>query len=265
MPPTAWLDLGTALVIGLVFGSFLNVCVHRIPLKESVVNPPSHCPFCKKNIVWYHNIPIFSWLWLKARCAYCHHPIHWRYPLMELLGGVVVVMAIARFGSNAEGWLLALFGLALLLLSAIDMEKRILPNIITYPLLVVGVVCSALPMLGSPFPSMGDALLGMVVGAGGLLVLIEVWYRVTGRVAMGLGDVKLVGVLSAWLGWQALYFIIFGSALLGVVVGGGWLIWGGKEKQTPIPFGPFLALSAWIYLFLDESFKQGYLLWMVRS
>ncbi|MEG3641141.1 prepilin peptidase [Magnetococcus sp. PR-3] len=265
MTSILWFDLTTALIIGLVIGSFLNVCVHRIPRKENISTPPSHCPVCKQSLHWYYNIPILSWLWLRGRCAYCQTSIHWRYPLMELLGGLLGVMAIYRFGLTAEGWLILLFGLALLTLSAIDMENQILPDMITYPLLIIGLICSGLPILGTPFPTFMDAVLGVIGGAGGLLLLIEVWYRFTGRVAMGLGDVKLVAVFGAWMGWQSLYFILFGSALMGALMGGSWLIIAGRDRQTRIPFGPFLALMAWIYLFLNEAFRQAYLSWMVGS
>nr|CRH07627.1 Type 4 prepilin-like proteins leader peptide-processing enzyme [Includes: Leader peptidase; N-methyltransferase] [Candidatus Magnetococcus massalia] len=253
----ASLEISFGLLFGLIFGSFTNVCVHRIPRQESIAFPPSHCPKCKHSIAWYHNIPLFGWLWLRGRCAHCQVKISIRYPIMELLGGLIAAIGVGLFGLTYEGALVALFGLTLLTLSAIDLEHMILPDRITYPGIILGLLINLFP-LGEPFPVFWDALLGVVGGGGGLWLLIVVYQKITGRLAMGLGDVKLLAMFGAWLGWQPLFPLLFLASVMGVIVGGGWLMLAKKGGASPIPFGPFLAFSGWLHLLWGDA----WLLWI---
>jgi leader peptidase (prepilin peptidase)/N-methyltransferase len=227
-------------LLGLMVGSFLNVCIHRLPRGKSIVFPPSACPSCGALIKWYHNVPVLGWLALGGRCASCHAPISPRYPIVEALTAMVFVTHLAAIGLD---WLLLVrlvFAAALIVLFAIDLEHQILPDSITLPGIAVGFVASLfLP------PGWVSSLLGILLGGGLPWALAEVYYRVRGVDGLGFGDVKMLAMIGAVLGWPLMLLTLLAASLTGAVVGGLLIAAGrGGARQLRLPFGTFLAVAA---------------------
>jgi leader peptidase (prepilin peptidase)/N-methyltransferase len=233
-----------AAVGGLAFGSFMGVVVHRVPLKESIVAPRSRCPNCGHQLSAADNIPVFSWLILRGRCRYCHVPISPRYPMGEALIAALWALAVVRL--DAHPWdLLAFlpFLWVLVALSLIDLETKLLPNRIVYPSVVVGIALLAITAaLGPGLDAWIRALGGMVAGAGAFFVIALI-----SPAGMGMGDVKLAGLIGLYLGylsWGRVFLGFFLSFLIGAVVGIALMIAGKAGRKTQVPFGPFMALGA---------------------
>ena len=247
-----------AMVFGLALGSFLNVCIYRIPLKKSIVRPPSSCPQCGARIRFYDNIPVISYIVLLGRCRHCRTPISLRYPLVEILIGLLSVALFVQFGLRPKTIFLFLFTAALLAIAFIDLQHKIIPDVISLPGILIGLAFSFFPSAAiSPL----DALIGVVGGGGFLLLVGTVFEKLTGREGMGGGDVKLLAMIGAWMGWKALPFIILISSLTGAVIGGVSLVVTRQGVRSRIPFGPFLALGALVFLFFGDSIT----LWFYRS
>jgi len=246
-----------AFVFGLALGSFLNVCIYRIPLKKSIVRPPSSCPQCGNGIRFYDNIPVISYIVLKGRCRHCGTPISLRYPLVEIITGLFSAALFIQFGLNPKTVFLFLFTAALIAITFIDLQHKIIPDVISLPGILVGLVFSFFPSAGiSPL----EALIGIVGGGGFLFLVGTVFEKVTGREGMGGGDVKLLAMIGAWMGWKALPFIVLISALTGSVIGGVSLALTRQGMRSRIPFGPFLALGALVFLFFGDDIT----LWFYR-
>ena len=240
-------------LVGLALGSFLNVVITRLPQGESVWGGRSRCPQCRRPLVWYDNIPLLSYVRLRGRCRSCGAAIPWRYPLVELAGGL---MALALWHTFPDKLVLLAYGpfcLALLALTAIDLEHRLLPDAITLPGAILGLLLSLiLPQLSFP-----AALAGALVGAAlfsGIAWLYEKW---TGRRGLGGGDVKLLAMIGAFLGVEALPLVILISAGLGILTGLIQVLGQapgprGQWRTLSLPYGPFLAVGAWCYLFWGE-------------
>jgi len=244
-------------LFGLAVGSFLNVCIYRIPLKKSIVNPPSSCPQCGSRIRWYDNIPLFSYLLLLGRCRHCHTRISLRYPLVEFVVGLLSVVLFIRSGPTLQYLFLFLFTAALVAIAFIDLDHKIIPDVISLPGILVGLAFSFFPSAGN---SPVEALIGAVGGAAFLLLVGMAFEKATGREGMGGGDVKLLGMIGAWMGWKALPFIILLSSFTGAVIGGLSLAVSRQGMRSRIPFGPFLALGALIFLFFGDEI----VLWFYR-
>jgi len=245
-------------LIGLLIGSFLNVVIHRVPAGESIVSPPSRCPGCGSLISPRDNIPVVSWLLLRGRCRTCHEPISARYPLVELLTAVMFALMAWRFGLawDLPAYLyLAAVGVAL---AAIDLDTKRLPNVIVLPSYPVAAVLFLLPAV---LEGQWDDYLRAVAGAAalfGVFFLLALIYPA----GMGFGDVKLAGVLGAylaWLGWAALVVGGFLGFALGAVVGVAMMVAGRAGRRTALPFGPFMLLGALLAIFLAEPLSQWYL------
>lgn len=246
-----------AFLFGLAVGSFLNVCIYRIPLKKSIVRPPSSCPQCGAGIRFYDNIPVLSYLLLLGRCRHCRAPISPRYPLVEIVMGLLSAALFIRLGVSAQYVLLFLFTAALVAISFIDLQHKIIPDVISLPGILVGLAFSFLPSAGlSPL----DALIGAVGGGAFLLLVGTAFEKATGREGMGGGDVKLLAMIGAWMGWKALPFVILLSSLSGAVIGGLSLVISRQGMRSRIPFGPFLALGALVFLFFGDPI----VLWFYR-
>jgi leader peptidase (prepilin peptidase)/N-methyltransferase len=237
MFPLFTLEWFAAFVFGAVIGSFANVCIHRLPGHQSLVFPASHCPHCQRALRPWHNIPLLSYLWLRGRCAYCQVGISWRYPLVECLCGLLYGFLYSQFGLSAHSLILTVFTTALLIVSFIDLAHKIVPDVITLPGILAGLIVS---LFLTPVGII-NAFLGLVLG-GGLFLLIAV----LSRGGMGGGDIKLVAMIGAFLGWQAVLLTIFLAASLGAVIGIGLILLKQKGRKDPLPFGPFLALGAFI-------------------
>jgi len=251
MEPLLFLTLAVG-VIGLLFGSFANVCVHRIPLRISVVTPRSRCPSCENSIAWYDNIPLLSWLILGGKCRHCEAPISVRYPILELLMGLSWAGITWHYGFSPV-LLQALLLVSLLwILTLIDLETGLLPNLLTFPGIAIGLAFAF--WLGY----IEDAVIGAVVGYGFFWLVAKLFLLVTGREGMGYGDFKLLAMLGAFMGWQALPFIVFTSSLVGAVVGILFLVLSKKDVRTEIPFGPYLAGAGMIWFIWGATILQWY-------
>lgn len=240
---------------GAIVGSFLNVCIHRIPSGQSIVTPPSHCPSCNENVRPYDNIPIVSWLLLGGKCRFCKGRISIRYPLVELLTALLTLFLFRQYGFSVEFATLFLFCVALIIITFIDLDHQIIPDGISLPGIPLGFAFSFL----LPHVGWKSSLIGILVGGGSLLVVASVYELVTKKEGMGGGDIKLLAMMGAFLGWKAIPFIIFVSSLLGSVIGISVMIAQKKDSKLAIPFGPFLAAAAIIYIFFGENIIGWYL------
>lgn len=267
IPPTLFYALSA--VSGLIIGSFLNVVIHRLPgmmelawrqdchefldLKNGVKpdtkhynlsSPGSNCPQCGHRITVLENIPVLSFLLLRGRCAGCGNRISLRYPLIEILTAVLTVVVAVNFGVGAQMLFACLFTWALISLTFIDVDHQLLPDNITLPFLWLGLLCNYFGL----FTDLYSSLMGAVLGYGILWIIYQSFKLITGKEGMGLGDLKLLAMLGAWTGWQALATIILIASLLGSVVGLYLIIFRHRQRSMPIPFGPYLALAGWLCL-----------------
>lgn len=239
---------------GLVVGSFLNVCIHRLPRGESLVWPGSRCPSCGAAIRWYDNVPVVGYLLLAGRCRSCHAPIALRYPIVELATMGVFVTHFWTIGWEPLLVVRIAFGCALIVLFAIDLEHQILPNAVTLPGLVVGLAAS----LWLP-PGWRSAWLGAVIGGGSLWLLFEIWLRLRGVEALGMGDVKMLAMVGAFLGWQQVIATLVLSSCMGSVVGVALIAAGRGSLGSKLPYGTFIALGAMASSLVGEPLVQWYL------
>lgn len=276
-------------LFGLLVGSFLNVVVHRLPrmmqaameqeAREilhpasapeagplgiqpsfNLITPRSHCPACKAPILARHNVPLLSWLWLGGRCAACQAPVSVRYPVVELLTGLLFAIVAWKFGVTPETALALLVTALLIALAVIDFDTQYLPDTLTLPLLWLGLLAAVLLGRGAaPLPvAPAEAIVGAVVGYLSLWSVYWAFRLITGREGMGYGDFKLLAALGAWLGWTAIPLIILLSAVVGALVGGGLILFRGRDHQLPMPFGPFLAAAGWVALLWGPGLVDWY-------
>ncbi len=250
---------------GLCIGSFLNVCIWRIPRDESIVRPGSHCPACNHAIAPWDNIPLLSWLLLRGRCRHCHAPISPRYVVVELLTGALFAGIWLVHGWTVQTPVYWLFAAALILGTFVDLDHLILPDRVTIGGMIAGpVLALAFPELHDQterLPALIQSLTGLGLG-GGLLWLVAILGRAAlKREAMGLGDVKLLGAIGACLGWRAVLFTVFVSSFSGTLFGLGLIAAGRKELQSRIPYGPHLALAAILWMFCGPACIAAYWNW----
>lgn len=274
-------------VLGLTVGSFLNVVIHRLPImlerrwrldcreilradaahgtsnipavipepRYDLVAPRSQCPHCGHAISARENIPVLSFLWLRGRCAGCGQPISWRYPLVELLTGVLSVVIAWHFGVNMATLAALLFTWSLIALAFIDYDLQILPDAITLPLLWLGLLVNLFAIL-TPLRA---AVIGAMAGYLALWLVYQSFKLLTGKEGMGYGDFKLFAALGAWLGWQGLPLTILLASFLGAVIGLAFIVAFGRDRHLPIPFGPFLCFAGWIALLWGDPILRYYL------
>ena len=280
-----WFYLGTAIVLGLMVGSFLNVVIHRLPImlerdwkaqcldylgdkivlkdpapaagqsKYNLVVPRSACPACGHRITPLQNIPVVSYLFLGGRCSACKTAINIRYPLVEALTGLLTGFIAWRFGVTWMAAFAILYLWSLIALTFIDADTTLLPDDITLPLMWLGLLVN----LGGAFTDIGSATLGAV---GGYLVLWSVYWAfklITGKEGMGYGDFKLLAAIGAWLGWQLIPLVILLSAAVGTVVGLAGIVLKGRDKGAKLPFGPYLAAAGFIALVWGQQLNAWYL------
>lgn len=239
---------------GLCLGSFLNVVIHRLPLGESVVFPASHCPSCRATIPWYSNIPLLSFLFLRARCGSCKAPISWRYPAVELVTAVLFLAAAWREPAF-YAWPFHFFFLgSLVACTFIDLDHWILPDKITLPGILVGLVSSFVV----PDHSILYALLGCLFGGGILYAVAWGYLALTGKDGLGGGDIKFLAMVGAFLGPQGAFITLILASFVGSFIGLGLMLVKGKKGGTAIPFGPFLSGGALLAFFFGEPLWQWY-------
>jgi len=230
-------------LFGLALGSFLNVVIARVPVGRSLVRPGSACPGCSAPLTWYDNIPVLSFMLLRGRCRSCGMRISWRYPIVETITAAVLVVAYAAFGPSVNFLVACVLLPVLVALTAIDLDHQMIPDAITLPGIVVGLVIN---VVGRRI-SWLDCAIGILLGGGLFLVIILV-----SRGGMGGGDLKLGAMLGAFLGWQALLVALFVAIVLGGAIGAVLLATGRRGRKDPIPFGPFLAAGGAMALFWGE-------------
>jgi leader peptidase (prepilin peptidase)/N-methyltransferase len=250
-----WITLFFGFTLGTIVGSFLNVCIHRIPQGKSIVSPSSHCPLCKTPIRFYDNIPLVSFICLKGRCRGCQAPISFRYPFVEFLMGLFSLLLLLRYGISTLYVIYFAFFASLTLVSFIDLPHRIIPDVISLPGIVIGLVISFL----HPQMSIKDSLIGVLLGGGSLYLVASVYHVVTKREGMGGGDVKLLAMIGAFIGWKGVLFTILCSSLVGSVVGVTLMLFSSADSKYAVPFGPFLSLGAIIYVLWGEILISWYL------
>lgn len=266
-----------ALVLGLLVGSFVNVVIHRLPIMMqrdwraqareflelpaepaatfSLVLPHSHCPHCDHRIRSWENFPLMSWLALRGKCSSCRAPISRRYPLVELACGLLSGYVAWHFGFSWQAGAMLLLTWGLLAMSMIDVDHQLLPDSIVLPLLWLGLILNSVGL----FASLADAMWGAVAGYLSLWSVYWLFKLVTGKEGMGYGDFKLLAMLGAWGGWQVLPLTILLSSVVGAVLGTITLRMQKAETDTPIPFGPYLAIAGWIALLWGDQITASYL------
>jgi leader peptidase (prepilin peptidase)/N-methyltransferase len=237
-------------VIGSVVGSFLNVLIYRVPRRVSIVSPGSACPSCGTAIRWYDNVPLLSWIALRARCRKCGAPISIRYPAVEAAAGLIAVLSIHTYGIGLEAFEAAVFAWMSLALGLIDLEHQILPDVLTYPSIAFGLACAWFGGLAS-FP---EALLGAVVGAGLPILVILIYKLWRGIEGMGWGDVKYLAAIGAVVGLHDCLWVLVIAAVVGAIVGLTLIVLGRGSGKTALPFGTFLALAVILWLYLPADF-----------
>ena len=224
---------------GLLVGSFLNVCIYRVPRRESIVWPASRCTGCGRHLAWYENVPVLSWLVLRGRCRTCGAAISPMYPLVELTTAVLFAAGAMLYGPSGLLAVRLVFGCALIVLFAIDLRHRVLPDVITLPGIVIGFAASCfLP------PGWLSSVIGIIVGGGMLFAIAEAYYRVRGQQGLGMGDVKMLAMIGAFLGWQLVLLTLVFASFAGSIVGVSLIVSGRGNLQAALPFGTFLALGA---------------------
>ena len=243
-------------IFGTFIGSFLNVCIFRLPAHQSVVTPSSHCPSCKHPIAFYDNIPLISFIILRGKCRKCKASISYQYPLVELLTGLLSLIFVIKCGFLSLNYFVYfIFSAALLAITVIDIQHKIIPDIISLPGIIVGLIISFFV----PHLTFLDSLIGAVVGGGSLLLVAGGYYLFTKHEGMGLGDVKLLAMMGAFLGWKSILFIIMVASFSGALVGITMMLLQKKGRKYAIPFGPFLSLGALSYLLYGGEIIRWYI------
>ncbi|MCK6555994.1 A24 family peptidase [Candidatus Binatia bacterium] len=244
-----------AFVLGAMIGSFLNVCIWRLPRDESIVSPPSHCPRCLAAIRPWDNVPLLSYALLRGRCRACGAAIAWRYPAVEALAGVLAVLLLWRFGPTPQFAVAAVFVASLIVVSVIDLDHQIIPNEISLPGILVGLVVAAVGY----GPPLLDSVVGVLLGGGLLWAVAAGYAALMKREGMGGGDIKLLAMIGAFLGWQGVLVTVILGSLTGSAIGVALIRLGGGDRRAPIPFGPFLAAGAVCALFFGDALIDWYL------
>jgi leader peptidase (prepilin peptidase)/N-methyltransferase len=241
-------------LVGLIIGSFLNVCIYRLPRHESVVWPASRCAKCQRELSWYENVPVLSWSLLRGRCRTCGQRISAMYPIVEAVTGVVFVLGALFYGWTPLLAARLLFACAMIVLFVIDLQHRILPNVITVSGIVVGLALSVvLP------PGLVSSLIGAAVGGGVLWGIGEAYYRWRGVDGLGMGDVKMLAMIGAFLGWQQMLVTLILASFSGSLAGVAVLATRRGGMQAALPFGTFLAVGALVAAVGGDAILDWYL------
>ncbi len=250
-----------ALALGLILGSFYNVCIHRYLSGESIVFPASKCPKCSHKLRWYENIPVLSWVLLRGKCSNCKQSISLRYPIVELTSGVWAMALAVKYGPTGAWGVYMVIGAIFIIASFIDFQEYILPDILTLPgagVALAGAYFVLQPQLGGP--TLSESLIGMVAGAGALLALRQTYMVLKGIEGLGMGDVKLMLMIGAILGWQALPAAVTAGAIIALPISIIYMrMQPEKGMKAMVPFGPFLSLGCMLYILFGDWFMGWYL------
>ncbi len=267
-----------AAILGLIVGSFLNVVIHRTPIvlmrhwrrdcqelsghtpeaeseRFNILTPRSRCPHCQHAISAFENIPVLSYLWLRGKCSACRKPISPRYPLIELLSAALAGVTAWHFGFGVAALAAIALTWVLVALTFIDIDHQLLPDVLVLPFLWAGLLLN----LFNVFTPLPNAVIGAVAGYLSLWLVYHLFKLITGKEGMGYGDFKLLALFGAWLGWQNLPLIILLSSLVGALVGIGLIVWRGRDRAQPLPFGPYLAIAGWVAMLWGDEIMRRYL------
>ncbi len=244
----------TVFVFGLCIGSFLNVCIFRLPISKSVVRPRSMCPKCGYMIRSYDNIPVLSYLMLGGKCRQCREAISFRYPMVEIISGLFAVAAVYKFGLTPEAIVYYVFIACLLVITFIDIDHRIIPDMITLP----GIPIFFLASFALPDMTYIDSLLGLLSGGGSLYLVAWTYQALAKKEGMGGGDIKLLAMMGVLIGWKGVLFTIFVSSLVGTLIGLAVMLYTRANMKLAVPFGPFLAVGAVSYIFFGNEIIAWY-------
>ncbi len=251
-----WYPYVMTVIFGLVIGSFLNVLIYRLPRKKNVALARSACPHCGKLIAWYHNIPVFGFIWLKGKCASCSKRISLRYPLVEMANAAMYLFFLWRFGLTTEGIVFAALASVLMVIFLIDVDFQIIPDVITLPGIIAGMAVSFIPEGITPVQS----LTGLLVGGGALYLIALIGDFIFKKESMGGGDIKMAAMLGAFLGWQKVLLVFMSSAVIGLIVSLILMMFSkALRKERLIPFGPFLSIAAVIAVVYGDQIIKLYL------
>lgn len=242
-------------IFGAAIGSFLNVCIYRIPNCLSIVTPASRCPDCGRFIPFYYNIPVLSYFMLLGRCCFCKAPLSLRYPFVEALTGAFAVLLYIAFGPALELFAYFAFISALIVITFIDLDHQIIPDSISLPGILIGIALSFF----LDKPGVVNSIIGAFIGGGILFAIAAGYQKITRTEGMGGGDIKLLAMIGAFLGWKGALFTLMAGSFAGAVIGGLLMLFAGRGGKYAIPFGPFLALGAVLYLFFGETLIAWYL------
>ncbi len=241
-------------IFGLCIGSFLNVCIYRLPSSQSITRPRSRCPNCGELIRFYDNIPVLSYLVLRGQCRYCRKTISFRYPVVEILSGLFALVTFLKYGVTLEAIIYYVFITALLVITFIDIDHQIIPDIITLPGIPLFFIAGfALPRL-----TYIDSIIGIFAGGGSLFLVAWVYQLLTKKEGMGGGDIKLLAMIGALIGWQGVLFTIFVASAVGTISGILVMLKARKSMKLAIPFGPFLAIGGIAYIFIGPQLINWY-------
>ncbi len=251
---TSLLSAFIILLFGLCIGSFLNVCIYRLPLLKSIVFPGSICPYCDRKIRFYDNIPVISYIFLRGKCRFCSAPIAVRYPMVEIMSGLIAVGIFLRYGVAVEGIIYFVFVSILLVITFIDIDHQVIPDIITLP----GIPLCLFASFALPSLKFIDSILGLLFGGGSLLAVAWLYALIAKKEGMGGGDIKLLAMIGAILGWKGVLFTVFISSATGSIVGIIVMLRMKKNMKLAIPFGPFLSIGAMAYIFFGPELIEWY-------
>jgi len=268
-----------AAIFGLIVGSFLNVVIHRTPIvlmrnwqrdcqeltgpaeniasheKFNLITPRARCPHCGHAITALENIPVVSYLWLRGKCSACREPISPRYPFVEILSAMLAAVTAWHFGFNTAGIAAIFLTWLLIALVFIDIDHMLLPDIMVLPFLWVGLLLN----LFNVFTPLPQAVVGAVAGYLSLWLVFQVFKLITGKEGMGYGDFKLFALFGAWFGWQSLPLIILLASFIGALIGIGLIVFQGRDRAKPLPFGPYLAAAGWVTMLWGDEITRQYL------
>ena len=248
------MDLIFVVILGGLWGSFANVCIYRLPKGKGVVSGRSHCPKCKKKIIWHDNIPIISYLILKGKCRKCKRKISSQYPMVEMINILLFLIIYFLFGISLTTILLMILSLSFLITFFIDLKHFIIPNFLTFSMMILGFIKSFDPNLNSIFPNYINSLIGGLFGYGIIFSIIFFYKQIRKKEGMGLGDAKLLAVIGFWFGWIAIPFVLFLSSIFALVSVIPDLIKKNKKMTSQIPFGPYIILATIFYLVFRNNF-----------
>ena len=248
------MDFILVVILAGLWGSFANVCIYRLPQDKGVVSGRSYCPKCKKKIVWYDNIPLISYFLLSGKCRKCKKKISFQYALVEFISILSFLIVYYLYGISLTSVFLMILSLSFIIIFFIDLKHYIIPNVLTFSMMVLGFVKSFDPNLNPMFPNYINSLIGGIIGFGIIWLIIFFYKQIRKKEGMGLGDAKLFAVIGFWFGWISIPFIIFLSSVIALISVVPDLMKNSKKMSTQIPFGPYIILGTIFYLVFQNKF-----------